>query len=323
MMDSPVLFMTGLGRYLDRAENLKVLYDAYKGEKVFRSMYEPGAVNEAMSGKYDLMVIDIFPTFTTGKTIMIWHAIQGGKLIGLGQKGTYYKPEMAQNINWIVAAGRGGKEMFHQCTGVDRDRILPLGMPRTDRYIGKRKGDGGTVLAEKKAYLYVPTFRGKMDPPFPEIDWDYIDRQLRDDEVLAVKPHPYGQKFNLDCCRHIIELSNMELSVNYLIDCDVVITDYSSIMFDGYLLGKPAVLFEKKPGYLQTRGMYMQYPDKYCSRYATDESDLLWQVRSADGLTKTERDCMEYVAGCCDGHSIERIIKLIKEVQECRGSFVI
>ena len=130
-------------------------------------------------------------------------------------------------------------------------------------------------------------------------------------------------QFNLDCCRHIIELSNMELSVNCLIDCDVVITDYSSIMFDGYLLGKPAVLFEKKPGYLQTRGMYMQYPDKYCSRYATDESDLLWQVRSADGLTKTERDCMEYVAGCCDGHSIERIIKLIKEVQECRGSFVI
>ena len=313
-MSKPILFMTGLGDNLSRAENLATLYEAYPGEKNFVSM-TPDTVNEAMSGRYAPTVIDIFPTFRTGNTIMIWHAIQGGKLIGFGQPGTYMKPEMTPYIDWIVAAGPGGVEMFHQCTGVAKDRILPLGMPRTDRYIGKKKGDGHTELAGKRAYLYVPTFRGKNDPPLPAIEWEWLDRQLTDDELLIVKPHPYGKKFNLDCCRHIREAARMEPSVHYLMDCDVVITDYSSIMFDGYLLNKPCVLFEKERGYLKTRGMYMRYPEKYSPRYARNEPELLEQIRSARGLTETEKKCREYVAGNCDGHSIERIIQLIGEVK--------
>jgi len=313
----PVLFMTGLGNDLRRAENLAALYDAYPGPKNFISMYAQNAVNEAMSGRYGTTVIDIFPTFPTGNTIMIWHAIQGGKLIGLGQKGTYYKPEMAQNINWIVAAGRGGKEMFHQCTGVPEHRILNLGMPRTDRYIGRKKGDGLTRLAKKRAYLYVPTFRNvKTDPGYPWIDWDYLDEVLTDDEILAVKPHPYGQQWVLDKYKHIMAVPRMEPSVNWLIDCDVVITDYSSIMFDGYLLGKPCVLFEKDRGYTETRGMYMKYPGEYCSRYATNEQALVKLIRSAaeHGMEQVDRECVNYVADACDGHSCERIINLIEKV---------
>jgi len=32
-MSKPVLFVSGLGKELERVENLKVLYDAYDGEK--------------------------------------------------------------------------------------------------------------------------------------------------------------------------------------------------------------------------------------------------------------------------------------------------
>ena len=312
-MRRPVLFMTGLGKELDRAENMKALYYAYQGKKDFVSL-DANTANLAMSGRYALTVIDIFPTFPTGNTIMIWHAIQGGKLIGLGQPGTYFKPYMKDYIQRIVAAGPGGVDMFHECTGVDRDRILPLGMPRTDRYIGKKKGDGGTVMANKRGYLYVPTFRGRTDPPDPDICWAYIDRQLTDDEILVVKPHPYGKRYHLNGCKHIAEASRMEPSVNYLYDCDVLITDYSSIMFDGYLLGKPCVLFEKNTGYTETRGMYMPYPDRYSSRYVTSEAALLDVIRSADGLTETERKCVDYVAGNCDGLSCERIVRLIEEM---------
>lgn len=315
-MEQAVMFMTGLGKDLKRAENLNALYEAYPGRKRFTSLEDPGAVNETLSGRYGLMVTDIFPTFKADQCIMIWHAIQGGKKIGFGQPGTYMKPSMTKYIDWIVAAGPGGVDMFHQCTGVAKDRILPLGMPRTDRYTGKKKGDGGTELAKKRAYLYVPTFRGPNDPPYPRIEWDYLDEMLTDDELLVVKPHPYGQRFNLDIYRHIKEAPRMEPSVNYLVDCDVVITDYSSIMFDGYLLGKPCVLFEPERGYTETRGMYLKYPQEYSCRYVADELSLVWKLREARELTKTERDVTEYVAGNCDGHSIERIINLIKKVNE-------
>ena len=314
-MDRPVLFVSGLGKSLDRAENLRAIYDAYTGAKECISTHDSNYINVVESGNYDLMVIDVFPITTPKRTIMIWHAIQGGKHIGLDQRGTYYLKEYGKLIDRIVVAGRGGIEMFHQCTGVPKDRIVNLGMPRTDRYIGKKKGDGHTILADKKAYLYVPTFRGRNEDPIPPIDFSMMDEMLTDDEILAVKAHPYGHAFGIDGYKHIIELSRMEPSYNYLLDADVVITDYSSIMFDGYLLGKPAVLFEKDPGYVEERGMYLKYPDQYCSYYTNYEKGMITAARMANGLGKTERECLDYVADMCDGHSCERICKLIEEMK--------
>ena len=312
----PVLFATGLGKEIIRAENLNVLFDAYKGDKVFMSMHDPSFQDEAISRKYYLLVTDIFPTshFEVGKTMMIWHAIQGGKYIGLDDKRTYYREEFAKNMDMIVTAGRGGSLMFNRCTHVPLDRIVALGMPRTDRYIGKKKGDGGTVMADKRGYMYAPTFRDWEDTPFPVIDWHWLDEQLTDDEIMVVKSHPYGRSVGLNNLKHIVEASRMEPSVNYLYDADVVITDYSSIIFDGYLLDKPAVLFEKNQGYTETRGMYLDYPKQYCSRYARNEQELLDLMRSADKLTDTEFACIDYVANACDGHSCERIVKLIYEM---------
>ena len=78
--------------------------------------------------------------------------------------------------------------------------------------------------------------------------------------------------------------------------------------------GLQVVLFEKEPGYVKTRGMYIQYPGEYCSRYATNEKALLKLIRTADGLNPVDRECMDYVADACDGHSCERICELIKKM---------
>lgn len=312
-MSKPVLFVTGLGKDKARAENMMELYQAYPGEKVYISGHDPNATSIITSGKYDLMVIDVFPTVKPKKAIMIWHAIQGGKYIGLDQKGTYYRPEMAKLMDYIIVAGRGGVDMFHRCTGVDRDRIMPLGMPRTDRYLEKIR-NGYTPIKKGKLYLFTPTFRSAKDTHMPEIDWRAIDSQLYDDEVLVVKPHPYGEQFNLHSYDHIMELSKMELSMDFVLDCDVLITDYSSIMFDAYLMNKPVILFEKESGYVQNRGMYLQYPDGYCSRYATNEQELISMIRSADSLSSIEKNCLDYVADMCDGYSCKRISRFIMEV---------
>ena len=46
-------------------------------------------------------------------------------------------------------------------------------------------------------------------------------------------------------------------SAPYIIDCDALATDYSTIMFDGYLLGKPCALYcPDRDEYLRDRGMY-------------------------------------------------------------------
>ena len=321
MNKKPVLFASF--RPLQRAENLRAIYEAYPGEKVHICTFDPNYRQEVLSGKYDLMVIDEFPTVTPCKCIMIWHGIQGGKYIGLDQPGhPFYKPEDKDLMTCIVSAGIGAIPMWVRCTGMSVFSIKPYGMPRTDQYIGKQKGDGHTPLAEKRSYLFVPTFRDRGETPFPDIDWDYIDNHLTDDELIAVKVHPWSSyqgrdqatgALNASSRKHIITIPGTEPSTPYLYDADVIVTDYSSIMFDGYLLGKPAVLFEKNPGYTESRGMYLQYPEQYCSRYATDEQGLIALMRDAygNGLTPTEISCRDKVAEACDGNSCKRISRLI------------
>lgn len=314
-MSKPVLFVSF--RPLDRAENLRAIYEAYDGSKVHITTHDRNYKNEVLSGKYDVMVIDEFPDVTPRKCIMIWHGIQGGKYIGLDQQHhPYYHQSWADNMTHIVSASHDMIHVWSQCTGVTQDKILPLGMPRTDEYISKHKGDGHTQLAFYRSYLYVPTFMDRNEGLLPHVDWQYIDSCLHDDEILAIKHHPWyvlNSKVTNDIsgCRHIIELPASVPSAPYLYDADVIITDYSSIMFDAYLLDKPVVLFEKHRGYTRVRGMYYDYPDFYCSRYARTEEELVDLIRTADKLNDTERACRQTVADMCDGHSCERICNLI------------
>ena len=299
---------------LERAENIRAVYEAFDGPKDFVQVNGCRRHESIRSGAYDLMVIDEFPSETPGKCIMIWHAIQGGKTIGLDQPNPYYSEKQKDLMDCIVTSGTGAVPMFAKCSGLPEDKVLPLGMPRTDAYIGKRKGDGQTELAQMRSWLYVPTFRTASETPMPEIDWEWLDENMADCELIAVKAHTMTGRFDIGQYRHIIEIPSEEPTAPYLMDCDAVISDYSSVIFDGYLLGKPAVLLEKTKGYTETRGMYLKYPEQYCSRYVTNEHDLLNVLRTADRLNKTERECLRLVADACDGNATERICQLIHQM---------
>jgi CDP-glycerol glycerophosphotransferase (TagB/SpsB family) len=314
-MSKRVLFTSQ--RPYGRAENISAAFDAYDGEKDFVQLnmncYDPAI----LSGKYDLMVTDEYPAASPGKVILLWHAIAGGKLIGLRQPHPYAGINHMARITYVATSGTGAVPIIINNTGLPEKRIIPTGMPRTDAYINKKKGDGCTPLAGKKyAYLYAPTFRTGNETPMPNLDWKIIDLMLTNREGLFVKPHMLTGKL-LNCKHeHIYEVYSGFSSAPYLIDCDVLITDYSSIMFDAYLLGKPCVLIEKNPGYTQTRGMYLKYPDEYSSRFCDNEHDMIRLCRGTKELTDIEKDVIHKVADMCDGHACERVCDLIKKTLE-------
>ena len=299
---------------LNRAENIKTLFDAYCGEKEFVQMSPRRSHPEITSGKYSLLVADEFPAESPGKVILIRHGIDGGKTYGLDQPHPYVTRRDTELLTFVVITGTKLVKMAARQCGVSEEAVLPLGMPRTDAYFGRKKGDGGTSLKNVRAYLYAPTYRGTDEPPLPSVDWNMIDGLLEDGEVMVVKPHTMTGSILRGTYRHIQEVSPQIPSAGYLIDCDVLITDYSTILFDAHVLQKPVVLFEKSKGYPEQRGMYFKYPEEYASRYCENERELISMVRSATGQGEADIRCRELAADMCDGHSTERILNLIRRM---------
>lgn len=292
-------------RSLNRAENIKALYDFYDGEKVFFRNTSERLKNE----KFDLVVTDEFLNNCKSDMIMIFHALAGGKTYGLDQPNPYYKGMNTEKLLYAITSSKDMVSLTAKQCGIPEHKVLPIGIPRTDLYFGKKKGDGETKYCDKKMYLYAPTF-GTIT--YKLTNWDAIDRILNDDEILAIKPHPVtGDISNNQYFDHIEFVDPQEPSAPYLIDCDVCITDYSSIMFDAYILDKPVVLFEKDLGtFKHTRGMYLPYPESYSNYHARTEYALIEYCRTA---VSTPEKYLNIISSC-KGHSREAVVKLIERI---------
>ena len=148
-------------------------------------------------------------------------------------------------------------------------KVMLSGYPRNsafflkDRYnqIREELGlDGMRVMA------YMPTWRGRLDKKENKkqisILYNYfyeLDSYLKDDQVLYVKLHPFVKSaMNYDDFEHIYPFPEEYETYDFLNATDLLITDYSSIMFDYAVSKKPIVLFTyDRKEYLNERGMYL------------------------------------------------------------------
>ena len=284
-------------RPLERAENIKALYDAYNGDKKFVQLNWLRVSPELTS--YKVMVTDEIPHEKKGTIIFITHGIEGAKRYGLDQKKPYATPLECRMIDYAICQSEKTVGLMAKQLGIPEERVLALGMPRTDLY--EKKGD-----RDKTVYLFAPTYGSKID-----IDWEKLDGMMRDDEVMIVKPHMISNFFIQDRYKHIFPASQEVPTTPYLQSCNALITDYSSIMLDGLCIRVPVVLWTKDKAYFERKGMYYDYPESFSSYTADTEEGLLETLRNAKWVDEDKR---EFFCGACDGHSRERIVALIRKV---------
>ncbi|UWE13641.1 bifunctional glycosyltransferase/CDP-glycerol:glycerophosphate glycerophosphotransferase [Actinacidiphila bryophytorum] len=140
-------------------------------------------------------------------------------------------------------------------------KIVRSGYPRNDSLVAAAKAEaegGGRVrgaLAEKlgipddrKILLYAPTFRSspdgavqKFEPPF---DVEEFAERFGDRYVLLMRSHYLNNVVLPPSVRgRVIDVSGIhDVTPLYLL-ADALITDYSSVMFDYALLGRPMLFF--------------------------------------------------------------------------------
>lgn len=217
------------------------------------------------------------------KYIMTWHGTPLKKL-GLDMDNIFmaknrgiekYKASFwthSRRWDYLVAPNEYSEKIFRNCFDFKKT-MLKTGYPRNDilvnnnnkEYIDKLK-DKYKIPKNKKIILYAPTFRddentAKNKYVFnPHINFDVLYRNLKKDYVFIVKYHYFiTNKVDWTRFKGFITDVNTDIKELYLI-ADILMTDYSSTMFDYGVLKRPMIFYTYDlDKYAEDRGFYFDF----------------------------------------------------------------
>lgn len=198
-----------------------------------------------------------------------------------------------------------------------------LGIPRTDVLFGEQRIT--RVLAslrhryaiphDKRVILYAPTFRGESigaarADGLP--DWRALREALADDHVLLVRLHPFIREalvIDRELDGFLLDVSDHPDINDLLHLADVLVTDYSSVIFEYALLGRPMVFFAPDlEAYERERGFYLDYRRDVPGPVVETSTDLAQALRDpAPDLARVQAFA-ERSFDIADGASTARIV---------------
>lgn len=222
---------------------------------------------------------------------------------------------------------------YAEAFNCSQEIIKPLGTPRTDvffdkDFVGSAKDKllrRFPAIGNRKMILYAPTFRGEN----PEtgstgvaLDLMAMKKQFSDEYALVLKLHPFVATKLSFTPEEEAALKGFvfNASVGFPIDealcaADVLITDYSSLIFEYALLDKPALFFAYDlDDYIKTRGFYYEYNDFVPGKIVRTNGELIDALKAHEFEQEKMLPFRQKFMSACDGHSTQRIIDyLFKE----------
>lgn len=243
-----------------------------------------------------------------------------------------YKKHFAKNVqtwDYLISQNAFSSETFARAFDFHK-KMLEIGYPRNDilfrdnneEAIKRHKKMLG-LPTDKKSILYAPTWRDdefSEDDKYefrPKISFEKLQEELGDEYIMIVKYHylimdavdwtPYeGFVYHFDQSRDIAEL--------FLV-ADLLVTDYSSVMFDYSILKRPMFFFayDFYKYKNELRGFYFSYRKEMPGPISSTTEELIRDIREYDGSLYEERYenfCRRY-NGVDDGSASGQVATLM------------
>lgn len=234
-----------------------------------------------------------------------WHAAGAFKKFGLDiieseddrdHEKLVWRKE-AQNWDYLLCSSEEVREIYSNAFGVSEDIIYPIGIPRNDCFYDKEKilelkkyinSQIGNNLG-KKIVLYAPTFRDNREFKLM-FDFDKLYKELGDEYVILLKLHPniMDDAINIDekYSNFVFNFSHYGEMQELLLAADLLITDYSSVIFDFALTGNPIILYSYDLDEYKNeiRGFYYEYESFVPGPIVKTENQLIKEIKNYDEL---------------------------------------
>lgn len=269
------------------------------------------------------------------KVIQLWHGT--GTIKKFGQDSNTGRLKVLEkransNITHLIVNSPAIKMLYASAFGVREEYVYSIGLPKTDELlwrISKMKAAKKNPAKEyiyhkydipkdKKLLVYAPTFRDTLEqnPRLIELLKE-LSEKLSDEYYFGLRLHPFiAHSFEQEQLgKNICQLS-FEKDVNtVLLAADLLITDYSSIVFEYCLLKRPMIFYayDYEEFSDQGRGFYYNYKDYVPGPVALNCQDVVNIIRNKSFEAFKIEDFLNNNYLYTDGNATERLIELIKE----------
>lgn len=255
--------------------------------------------------------------------VQVWHAVGALKRFGADTTGGLVEPERSflhRHYDYVVCAAEESRAPYAAALRTPVERVLPLGVARTDFFFDpaamaaarERVLARYPALGAGRVVLYAPTFRGRgrAKRAAPGFDAVAVRAALPAGHVLALKSHP-----NLDVAQ--VSTAGFDVVIDPALEInevftatDVLVTDYSSSIYEWALLRRPLVLLTQDlVEYERDPGLYLDARTELVGEQVDRPEDLPRAIAEASVDPVAWQAFVERRIGACDGHASARFVE--------------
>ncbi|MGP1613133.1 MAG: CDP-glycerol glycerophosphotransferase family protein [Catonella sp.] len=286
----------------NKALDIRTVFDVNEGYLTcFKYGYYMATAKVLLVDDYIELIYKV-PRREDNFLIQVWHACGAFKTFGfsrLGRPGGQKQKSTAhRNYDFCTVSSSEICKYYAEGFGLSMEKVIPTGVPRTDMFFSEEYKNKARdefygkypALKEKKIILFAPTFRGngKKSGFYPENRFDFVKlyEHFNGEYVIIIKHHPFVNnrvEIPYEYEGKIIDMSENEELNDLLFVTDVLITDYSSVVFEASLLDIPMLFYSfDLQNYISTRGFYYEYDSFVPGKIVFNMDALIESIENQD-----------------------------------------
>lgn len=282
----------------------------------------------------DIVLIDnYFPLLDRVKPdpstrlIQLWHAGSGFKNIGYSRFGNYGSPKLRNSHRLYTYAITGSANLvgvYAEAFGIEESAVIPTGLPRLDTFLDPTRSERARArffeayprLAGKRLILLAPTFRGRGQSTayydYAQVDFAALHRMCGSHSVVLFRAHPFVPPpvpVPPEYADRVVDVTSFPGVNDLLHVSDILITDYSSIIYEYSLLDRPMLFFAPdRQAYAATRGFHRDFEDVAPGKICDTIAEVVKAIESEDYEQWKVRRFREENIDYVDTGSTDRVI---------------